>query len=508
MLASNSVEMLQTALIPQEQKAPLTAKHRIGILIVAYNAVTTLVDVLERIPTHVWEDVTEVAVFDDASHDATHALATGYKALSGNPKLSTFKQPQNLGYGGNQKAGYKFFIEQGFDIVVLLHGDGQYAPEMLAEMYRPIVRGEAEAVFGSRMMAGYGGPLKGGMPFYKYLGNRILTSYENAAMGMKLTEFHSGYRAYSLHALRQIDFSHMTDDFHFDTEIIIKFHHQGLRIKEVPIPTYYGDEICYVNGMKYAKDVVRAVRRYKRTVNSIAIYPEFAEYFIHYPIKQSRFSSHDIIRRLVGSGQTVLDLGCGEGFFAEELTAQENRVVGVDTLPDTQSKVFERYFSADLNAGLHSIRDKMGQRTFSRVLLADILEHLTTPQNVLRDCHAVLDTTGQLIVSLPNVANISVRLALLLGRFNYSARGILDNTHVHFYTRKTGRELLRKNGYQILKEETTIIPVELVLGLAPNNPLAKMLGYVLRLFTRLMPNLLGYQLIFVARSQQNKLSAE
>ena len=139
--------------------------------------------------------------------------------------------------------------------------NGQYAPEVLASLYHPIVTGEADAVFGSRMMKDYGGPRKGGMPLYKYVGNRILTTFENRALGMHLTEFHSGYRAYSMDALKQIDFSKMTDDFHFDTEIIIKLQHQGFRIHEVPIPTYYGDELCYVNGLKYAVDVATFGRK-------------------------------------------------------------------------------------------------------------------------------------------------------------------------------------------------------------------------------------------------------
>src|SRR3979409_2637439 len=100
-------------------------------------------------------------------------------------------------------------------------------------MYERVVRGEADAVFGSRMMKTYGGPLKGGMPLYKYVGNRILTTIENTMLAMNLTEFHSGYRAFSLRALREIDFSGMTNDFHFDTEIIIKLHHQRFRISEV-----------------------------------------------------------------------------------------------------------------------------------------------------------------------------------------------------------------------------------------------------------------------------------
>src|SRR5205085_1117863 len=116
-------------------------------------------------------------------------------------------------------------------------------------------------------------------------------------------------RAYSLEALRQIDFTHMTNDFHFDTEIIIKLHHQGYRITEVPIPTYYGDEICYVNGMKYARNVARAVRRYKATVRSVTRYPEFQEYFVHYPLKESRHSSHHYFLSLTGANQDVLDVG-------------------------------------------------------------------------------------------------------------------------------------------------------------------------------------------------------
>jgi glycosyltransferase involved in cell wall biosynthesis len=140
---------------------------RIGILIVAYNAVTTLASVLRRIPADVWANVEEVVVLDDASRDDTYELAVGFKALSRLEQLTVIKNETNLGYGGNQKQGYRYFIDKGFDIVVLLHGDGQYAPEILSDMYAPLVSGDAEAVFGSRMMKDYGGPLRGGMPVYK-----------------------------------------------------------------------------------------------------------------------------------------------------------------------------------------------------------------------------------------------------------------------------------------------------------------------------------------------------
>ena len=472
---------------------------RIGILVVTYNALATIVPVLKRIPPAVWNNVEEVVVFDDASQDATFELAMGLKTVCDLPKLQVLKHQTNLGYGGNQKAGYRYFTDKGFDIVILLHGDGQYAPEILARLYHPIVAGAADAVFGSRMMKTYGGPLKGGMPFYKFAGNRILTMLENRALGMSLTEFHSGYRAYNLHALAQLDFSRMTQDFHFDTEIIIKLHHQRFRIREVPIPTYYGTELCNVDGLKYARDVVRSVWRYKQTCRSVTRAPEFAEYFIHYPIKQTRHSSHDYAQRLVGSHRDVLDIGCGEGFFAAELKKSGNRIVGIDALPEaSHNHALEQYFSADLNNASGVLPQLKGRR-FDRVLLLDVLEHLANPERLLTEAKAALNADGCLVVSLPNVAHFAVRLALLFGRFNYTERGILDRTHLHFYTRKTARRLLEDAGYEILETRATVTPAELLVGLAPAHPLIRALHAVQAALARLMPGLMGYQFVFLAR---------
>jgi glycosyltransferase involved in cell wall biosynthesis len=479
--------------------APAKGK-RIGILIVTYNAISTLVPVLKRIPPTVWDNVEEVVVFDDASQDATFELAMGLKAVCDLPKLHVLKHPENLGYGGNQKAGYRYFIEKGFDIVILLHGDGQYSPEILAHLYHPIVEGEADAVFGSRMMRTYGGPLKGGMPLYKFVGNRILTILENRALGLNLTEFHSGYRAYNLHALAQIDFSKMTDDFHFDTEIIIKLHHQHMKIHEVPIPTYYGTELCNVDGLRYAKDVMRAVRRYRQTCRSVHRAPEFEEYFVHYPIKQSRYSSHYYAQRFVGRGQEVLDIGCGEGFFATELVKNGNLVTGVDSLDSAHhSEALQEYFKVDLNGPSRSLTGALGNRKFDRALLLDVLEHLIHPEDLLAEAKQTLNRHGKLVVSVPNVANITVRLLLLFGRFDYTERGILDRTHLRFFTRKTARSFLEQGDCEILESKVTVMPIELILGLSPTNPLMRAMTEVLAWFTTLFPSLLGYQLMYVLK---------
>ncbi len=490
---------------PLQDDAPFANNcgKRIGILILTFNAVGTLTKVLKRITPNVWRNVEEIAVFDDASKDATYELAVGLKALRQLSKLQVLSHSKNLGYGGNQKAGYRYFIDKGFDVVVLLHGDGQYAPEILSHLYHPIVTGEADAVFGSRMMRTYGGPLRGGMPMYKYVGNRILSIFENRALGMNLTEFHSGYRAYSLAALRNIDFSQMTDDFHFDTEIIIKLNHQRYAIKEVPIPTYYGDEICYVSGMKYARDVARAVRRYKRTCRSVQCFPEFKEYFVHYPIKQSKHSSHYYARKMVGANQEVLDVGCGEGFFAAELLKNGNKVTGIDNRASpVESAVFERYLCADLDQGFEPAVQELDGKRFDRVLLLDVLEHLRHPETILQQCHGLVKKEGLVIVSVPNVANVAVRLMLLLGHFDYTERGILDKTHVRFYTRKTARRLLEDNGFEIVEAQQTVIPIELVLGWSPENAFLKIATSVLAFATWMMPKLFGYQFVFAAQRRQ------
>ncbi len=140
-----------------------------------------------------------------------------------------------------------------------------------------------------------------------------------------------------------------------------------------------------------------------------------------------------------------------------------------------------------------------GER-FTRAILLDVLEHLKRPETILDECHEVLDRDGQLIISMPNIANITVRLSLLFGQFNYTERGILDKTHLRFFTRKTARKMVESRGYQILEEQMTVIPVELICKMPARNPLMKSLNLLLRILTRMAPSLFGYQIMFVART--------
>ena len=169
-------------------------RRRLLIFVIAYHAEGTLAAVLERIPRSVFDDYDcHVLVVDDASNDRTAEVGREYRRSHPDIATTVLRNEYNQGYGGNQKVGYAFAIRGGFDFVAMIHGDGRYAPEELPHLVAPLAAGNADAVFGSRMMTHFGA-LKGGMPLYKFVGNLVLTAVQNVLLGTRLTEFHSGYR--------------------------------------------------------------------------------------------------------------------------------------------------------------------------------------------------------------------------------------------------------------------------------------------------------------------------
>jgi glycosyltransferase involved in cell wall biosynthesis len=466
-------------------------KKRIGILVVAYNAATTLAKVLDRIPMEIRSEIEEVIVSDDHSQDSTYLVGLGYQQMSDLP-ITLIRQATNLGYGGNQKAGYNLAIEHGLDIVVMLHGDGQYAPESLPDIVAPLLADEADAVFGSRMMV-KGAARKGGMPLYKYLGNRVLSRFENATLGTELSEFHSGYRAYSVSALKQIPFEQNSNGFNFDTQIIIQLHDAGMRIAEVPIPTYYGDEICYVDGIAYAADVTKDVLAYRLQKagfgdgSRIALNEE-------YKLKPSEDSSHGRIATLLSSRthSKILDLGCSSGLLAERLREIGHEVTGVDV--SAHRGVKERtdaFFKADLNDGIPA---EVGTG-FDIVLAADVLEHLVNPGVLMTGIRDVIAPGGTVIFCVPNVAHWYPRFRTTLGRFDYDQRGILDSTHLRFFTRRSFRRLVERQGYSIRRIEPVGLPFD---ALKVSSAKGRWLRLVDHFLLALWPTMFGYQFIIEA----------
>ncbi len=202
----------------------------------AFNAAKTLLLTHRDIPKDV---VHEIILVDDASSDDTTALA---ETLG----IRVIKHPHNAGYGGNQKTCYMEALRLGADIVVMVHPDNQYDPSFIPEMVRPIAAGETDLVLGSRMLMP-GGARRGGMPLYKFIANHILTTIENLVLGTTFSDAHTGYRAYSARFLRMIPFLRNSNDFVFDTQVLIQARAFRARIREVPVTTKYFKEASSVN---------------------------------------------------------------------------------------------------------------------------------------------------------------------------------------------------------------------------------------------------------------------
>jgi glycosyltransferase involved in cell wall biosynthesis len=440
-------------------------RKRLLIFVIAYQAEDTLRSVLERMPASIFNDYDcEVLVVDDASKDRTFAIGREYQDSHPDVRMTVLRNELNQGYGGNQKVGYAFAIHEGFDYVAMVHGDGQYAPEELPKLVAPLRDGTADVVFGSRMMSRFGA-LKGGMPLYKFVGNKILTTVQNRLLGTKLSEFHSGYRIYSTAALRRTAFLLNSNDFHFDTEIILQLLNAGQRILELPIPTYYGDEISRVNGMKYAKDVVLATLQntahragilYQRRLEPL---PE-GEANVHYDLKLGYPSSHTYALGAVPSTAKVLDIGSGPGGVATELIRKGCDVAVVDQhapdIADPRVKVFLQ----DLNAPL-----SFDLKDYDFILLLDVIEHVADPERFLERLRAKCDWKRRtLVLTTPNVAFLAQRLMLALGQFNYGKAGILDRTHTRLFTFRSTRRLLRDTGFRIKEIRGVPAPFPKVLG--------------------------------------------
>jgi glycosyltransferase involved in cell wall biosynthesis len=466
---------------------------RLLIFIVAYNAETTIEKVLSRIPQSLQSGDVEILIIDDFSKDDTFVNGLRYQQRDSAFKITVLRTPENQGYGGNQKLGYRYPNDNGYDIVALMHGDGQYAPEKLPMLLAPLARNEADAVFGSRMIDKWAAR-QGGMPAYKWIGNQVLTAFQNRMLGTKLSEFHTGYRLYSTAALGQVPFEKNTNDFHFDTEIIIQFVLRKLRIAELPIPTFYGDEVCHVNGIKYAWDVFKST--VKARLCGIHLFydrkfdlnPEIGSH----SDKLAFPSSQTFAVESCAAGKNVLQLGIGHANVAAELKRRDCRVTAIDFAANELAENSETIRSAaspSLPADLPA---------YDQILLMDLIEHLHDPENFMDSLRK--QTAGrrpEVIITTANVAFFVTRIMLALGQFNYSRKGILGIGHRRLFTFKSLRALLEQAGYEILEARGIPAPFPLAIG---TNFWSRTLLKVNQLLLKISQGLFAYQVCIRARA--------
>jgi len=332
----------------------------------AYNAAKTLKMTLDAIPRDVVDDVLLV---DDASSDNTVEVA---RMLG----IKTFVHPKNRGYGGNQKTCYQEALKLEADIAVMVHPDFQYDPKFIPELVRPIAEGAFDAVFGSRMLD-HKSALKGGMPYWKFVANIFLTVLENTVLGMKLTEYHSGFRAYSKNVLKTLPIELNSDDFVFDTEIIVQMKTAGFRIKEIPISTRYFPEasmIGFARSIKYGLSILLIMARYILHSYRLRHYSQFGNFPTKYKCSfcMSRFS------RLLFPGNQLLNRALQEQYrITDEKSGAHDDIYeclrcGLAYVPQSQEQetksMLERYYA---NSSLDAVyvNDASGRmKTAGRIL--------------------------------------------------------------------------------------------------------------------------------------------
>ena len=475
------------------------AGKRLLIFIVAYNAEQTITKVLQRIPAGLRTPEVEVLIVDDFSQDKTFETSLRFQQTEDlGLKLTVLRTPENQGYGGNQKLGYRYAIDQGFDFVALIHGDGQYAPEKLPELLAPLLRGEAEAVLGSRMLD-KGAARAGGMPIYKWLGNQILTHFQNRMLRTRFSEFHSGYRLYSTQALAQIPFERNTNDFHFDSEIIVQLLLKKLRIIELPIPTYYGDEICHVNGMKYAWDICKTMLRVQFHQANLLFDRRFEVDAPQekYDLKLGFTSSHTAAIDAARPGGHLLDIGCGQGYVAQELAAKGCRVTGMDqSVPNVSPQPGQIEF---IRWNLDRKEFPVNVSEFDQILLLDIIEHLKEPETFMDQLRlAAACKRPEVIITTANIGFFVTRLMLLFGQFNYGKKGILDATHTRLFTFRSLHALLEQSGYKILETRGIPAPFPKALGY---NVFSRLLLWLNEILIHFSKALFSYQILVRAEAK-------
>ena len=464
---------------------PNPTASRVLVFVHARDAAMQIVATLDRIPRKLFNaDDVHILCIDDGSSDRTSEVAAEWVKQNAYQNVSILRNPVTLGYGGNQKMGYRLAIEWGFDAVIPVLANGRYAPEMIPLFIDALSKAGCDVVIGA--------PARESKPLLR----RILTRVQNRLCGQRLSEWHSGYRAFSTRLLRRVPFEINSNDAHFDTELLLQATYVDARFTEIPIP---GEDSFDVN-VSYARDVLLESLRFRMHRMGAVCSLKYQQLLpSKYRSKVSmRYTSHSMALKRVRalSPKTLVDIGCGPGHVAQECQALGIEVTGIDVaepLPGTMAH-FRR---------CNLEQDKLPVDVFSydAAILLDVIEHLENPENFLlelRNASRHISPSGEaprLILSTPNIAFLFMRLNLLLGRFNYAERGILDIGHKRLFTKSSLLRLLSDCGYRVERIEPVPAPFEVVM----EGGLGRILGFLASVSVKVWPRLFAFQWLVVCR---------
>jgi 2-polyprenyl-3-methyl-5-hydroxy-6-metoxy-1,4-benzoquinol methylase len=450
---------------------------------------------LERIPKEAEDRIREIVVMGNAAAPTGPAeLATLVERHSG--RLSLHSEVRSYGYGGDRKAALAYAIREGCDAAVIMRADGTHPPEALPELLDADATGEERAIFASRLGAARETE-RAAMPWTRGAAHALAHGLMNRTLGLDLRDYTSSFRIYPTRVLRHVPFELNSDGQAFDIQILLQLRALGVPIREVAVgPVWQEDGSAqagaqhliraWTTALDYRLHQLHVTRRGRYLVDRGAFYT----------LKQSETGSHMQIVAAIRPGSRVLDLGCSQGLLAAPLRERGVTTIGVDAgPPGALREELAEYHSRDLEQPLEL---PVG-RDFDYVVIADVIEHVRNAQQLLRNARRFLKPEGRLLISTPNIALWFYRLSLLVGRFEYGPRGVLDRTHVHLYTRATFRREVERAGFDVLAERYTALPFEVVFESTGRSRLIRRLARAYHGLARLWPEMFAYQVLLEAR---------
>ena len=462
---------------------------RVVLFVFEWSRPETLRDSLMRIPQSLDARLEEVVIMPESSAEpalpAELGLAPGRRL-----ELRVHRLPGHANYGGMRKAAFEYGLLRGFDLVVTMRGDGSHPPERLPDLLDAAIAEPGSLVLASRRMR------HGAAPLSHHIAHTLATATQNRLLGLRLLDYHSSFRVYSAPTLRSIPFQLNSEGRAFDMETVIQCRALGAPIREVRMPPTWREYPSSPHGLREVLRFTAAAVDYRLHQFHVTRNGRYlVDHGELYTLKSSPTGSHMQIVNAIPPGSRVLDLGCSQGLLARPLAQKGARVTGVDARePGRLAAELDAYFQRDLEQRL----ELPTGRVFDYVVCSDVIEHLRNRSELLRSVRRYLRPEGRLLISTPNVALWFYRLSLLVGRFEYGARGILDETHVHLYTRATFRRDVEGAGFRVLREQVTALPFELVFESTGRSRLVRSIAHAYHELARLWPSLFAYQSILEA----------
>jgi 2-polyprenyl-3-methyl-5-hydroxy-6-metoxy-1,4-benzoquinol methylase len=449
--------------------------------------------VLEALPADLDDWVAEVVAMDDRLVAQADPVAIGRLRGARPFAVRLHQSPRQHGYGGARKAAFEYALGSGFDWVVCLRA-GVHPPAALSALRERALEGDADALFAARLV-GERAP-DGRRPAWRLLAHRSLNGILNRVLGLRLRDHHTSLRALRTELLRRVPYQLDAEDRLFDVHLAIQCRALGRIPVEVPVGADWAESARPAEGLRFALRALAAAAGYRlHQLHLIRRGRYFVDEDVHYTLKRAETSSHMQIVGAIAAGSQVLDLGCSQGLLARPLAEKGVRVVGVDVrAPEQVSEELLAYYQRDLERPL----DLPTGRVFDYVVVSDVIEHLRSREEVLRSARRYLRPGGRLLISTPNIALWFYRLSLLIGRFEYGPRGVLDETHVHLFTRASFRRMVEKAGFHVVAERVTSLPFEVVFESTGRSRLIRGVGHAYHALARLWPGLFAYQHILEA----------